>query len=289
MARHIRIPFLADLILTDDPDEIRELANQVALDRGFRARGPLINRILARRIKAALTFERTQLPSVQMRGDPQRQQASDRLSKMFAPGNWDSELVKLIAAHVRGTPGRPAGELAQEVMGRVFDSDYTANADTWAAAQAIDEHLQSRNPIMALLRKISGAVPRAQSALRQAASGDPGAMHGTGIAVHNLVLSLERMQTLWANESMRSRLAPEEAALSVIAAPRTVMRAAAEHEDTIGGRVRPATLVALNTRAAADKAMDADLAFLGSSWSRCPAQHWVMALLAEVWREAGDV
>jgi hypothetical protein len=34
--------------------------------------------------------------------------------------------------------------------------------------------------------------------------------------------------------------------------------------------------------------MDAHLAFLGDSWSGCPAEAWVMALLEEVWRQAGE-
>ncbi len=287
MARHIRIPLLADLILTDDPNEIRQLAEHTLLDRGFRARGPLINRLLARRVKSALSLERTALPSAQMRNNPDRQQTSAKLTKMFAPGNWDVETLEQMANHVRGATTRPAGELAQEVVGRVFDPDYAANKETWEAARLVEAHLQSRNPFRRLLRMMTGALPRAQSILGRAARGDTGAVHGTGIAVHNLVLSLDRMQIAWADETLRARLTPEQAALRAIAAPRTVMRAGAGHGDTVGGRVRPVTLVAMNTREAVDKAMDADLAFLGSSWSRCPAERWVMALLAEIWRQAG--
>lgn len=289
MARHIRIPLLADLILSDDPDEIRQLADHVALDRGFQSRGPLINRLLARRVKTALQLDGAPLPSAQMRDDAERQQTSEKLAGMFAPGNWDDETLAQMAALVRGDTTRPAGELAQQVVGRVFDPSYTATADTWEAAQAIETHLQSRNPIMRLLRKIVGTLYTAQRKLGRAAGDDKSAVHGTGIAVHNLVLSLERLQATWADQTQRARLSPEEAAMSVIAAPRTVMRAGAGDGDTVGGPVRPVTLVALNTRAAAGKAMDADLAFLGSSWSRCPAEQWVMALLAEIWRRAGEM
>ncbi len=288
MARRVRIPLLADLILTSDPDEIRQLADHVALDRGFRPRGPLLNRVLAQRVKAALSIQGRPLPSAQMRDDAVRQQTAEKLTLMFRPGNWDAGTVALLAAQIRSIRGRPAGELAQEVVGKVFDPDYTASHETWQAANIVEAHLRSWNPVARLFRALTGALPRAQSTLSRASGGDAGAVHGTGIAVHNLELSLNRMQAAWADEILRARLTPEEAALRAITAPRTVLRAGADHVDTLCGPVRPFTLVALNTREAADKGMDRNLAFLGSSWSRCPAEKWVMALLAEVWRQAGD-
>lgn len=288
MARRIRIPLLADLILADDPDEIRQLADHVTLDRGFRPRGPLLNRVLAKRVKAALSTQGTPLPSAQMRDDPERQRTADKLVQMFRPGNWDAGIVALLAAQIRGIGGRPAGELAQEVVGKVFDPEYAASPETWQAADIVEAHLRSWNPITRLCRALTGALSRAQSTLSKASGGDAGAVHGTGIAVHNLELSLTRMQAAWSDETLRARLTPDEAALRAIAAPRTVLRAGSDHSDTLCGPVRPFTLVALNTREASDKNMDRDLAFLGSSWSRCPAEEWVMALLAEVWRQAGD-
>ena len=288
MARHIRIPLLADLILTDDPDEIRQLANHGALDRGFRPRGPLINRLLARRVKSALALDGAPLPSVMMRESSERQQISENLTAMFTPGKWDADTLAQMAAFVRGDKDRPAGELAQEVVGRVFKPDYIATKQTWDAAKAIEDHLQTFNPIRRIMQFVSGALYKAQLVLGRASDGDTGAVHGTGIAVHNLALSLERLRDAWADETLRSSLTPEQAALRAVVAPRTVMRAGMRHSDTIGGRVRPVTLVAMNTRTAACSRMNADLSFLGSSWSHCPAERWVMALLAETWRQAGE-
>ncbi len=288
MARHIRIPLIADLILTDDADEIGQLADHAALDRGFRPRGPLINRILAHRVRSALSLGGNPLPSAMMRDDPERRRMSQDIADKFAPGNWDTDTLTQMVGYVRGDLSRPVGELAQQITGRVFDPTYAASAETWDAAKAIETHLQSFNPLRRLIAFLSGALRDAQGVLGQAAKGDKGAVHGTGIAVHNLALSLERLQAAWADQRLRAHLTPEQAALRVIAAPRTVMRAGKRQSDTIGGRVRPVTLVAMNTRRAAGAGMDADLAFLGSSWSRCPAQHWVMALLAEIWKQAGE-
>ena len=288
MARRIKIPLVVDLILTDEPNEIRALANQANLDRGFRPRGPLMNRVLVRRLKSALSLDGKPLESARMRGDRERQRVSGKLTELFAPGRWDADTLASMADHVRGDTARPVGELAQEAIGRMFDTCYTADANTWAAARSIDSHLQMRNPVRRLLRRLSGALGHAQDILGRAANGDTGAVHGTGVAVHNLALSLERMQSLWTDEENRARLGPKQAALSALAAPRTVIRVGTGHGDTVGGPVRPGTLVALNLRRAASRSMDANLAFLGSSWSRCPAEAWVMALLAEVWRKAGE-
>lgn len=288
MARHIRIPLLADLILTDEPDDIRQLANHDALDRGFQSRGPLINRMLARRVKSTLSLDGAPLPSAMMRDSPDRQDISGKLSDMFRPGSWDSRTLAQMAAYVRGDLSRPAGELAQEIIGRVFDPRYAANHETWDAAKTLEAHLQSFNPIQRVARFVSGALKTAQGVLARASGGDTGAVHGTGIAVHNLALSLDRLREAWADETLRSRLSPDQAAARAIVAPRTVMRAGARHCDSVGGRVRPVTLVAMNTREAAATGMNVDLAFLGSSWSRCPAEQWVMALLAEIWNQAGD-
>ncbi len=286
MARHIRIPLIADLILTDDPQEIRHLAGHSALDRGFQSRGPLINQLLARRVRSALSLRGKPLPSAMMRKSPERRETSDRLAGMFTAGNWNPDTLKQIAAYVRGNRNRPAGELAQEVIGRVFDPTFSANEHTWKAAQVIEDHLQSFNPVRRILRSFTGALRNAQKTLGDAFDGDLGAVHGTGIAVHNLALSLDRMRKDWADETLRS-LTPEQAAQRAVVAPRTVLRATAHECDVSAGQLRSGTLVAMNTRTATDKGMHADLAFLQNSWSRCPAQNWVFALLAETWKQAG--
>ncbi len=285
MARHIRIPLIADLILTDDPQEIHQLASHSALDRDFHPRGPLINRVLARRVKSALSLRGKPLPSAMRRDRSERCETSDRLTGMFTAGNWNTDTLDQIIAFVRGDRRRPAGELAQEVIGRVFDPEFSADEQTWEAAQVVQDHLQSFNPIRRVLRSFSGALRNAQKALGDAMQQDLGAVHGTAIAAHNLALSFERMRDDWADD-IRKTLSPEQAAQRAIVAPRTVLRAAASECDLVAGQLRRGTLVAMNTRAAVGRSMDADLAFLRSSWSHCPAQQWVVALLAEIWKQA---
>jgi len=288
MTRQIRVPGLLNVIRTDDADTIRTLANHPALDRDFEAKGPLINRLLAARVRRGLRSAMGPLPSALMRDDEARAQSQADLRERFKPGNWDAAGVGNLASYVQGADSRPVGELAQEVVGRVLDSEYRANEDTWEAATKVERHLRARNPILRIIRWLSGELMRAQNVLSRASRNDGASVHGTGVAVHNLVDSLDWMRAAWTDHGRRERLTPQTAAHAAIRAPHTVLRAGAYDTDLLGGTVAPGTLVAFDTRKAAERGMDAHLAFLGDSWSGCPAEAWVMALLEEVWRQAGE-
>ena len=64
MGRLLRIPFLVDLNRTADPSEIRAFAKDGRLDRNFSGRGPLLNRILTRKVRNVLAVKGVTLPSV---------------------------------------------------------------------------------------------------------------------------------------------------------------------------------------------------------------------------------
>ena len=288
MVRHIRIPLLIDVMLTRDPDDIRELAQHDGLDRGFDGRGPLVNRLLSARVRRGLRLGGAPLPSARMRDDAARITRQDALKQLFVPGNWDPAIVIALASYVRGEEGRHVGQLAQDAVGRVFRPEFRAGHDSWEAAQVIGDHIAPGRPLRRFLRVLTGALSRAQVALGRTSDNDPAAVHGLGVAIHNLVVSLEKMRAAWADTDLRARLNPTEAAHRSITAPRNVMRAGAAHTDVIGGRLRPGTLVAMQTREAASATMDTRLAFLGEAWSHCPAEAWVMGLLAEVWRQAAE-
>ena len=288
MTRQIRFPGIVDVIRTDDPDTIRTLASHAALDRGFEPRGPLVNRLLAGRVRRALRSGDAPLPSALMRDDADRKAEQARLRETFAAGNWDDATVEALAEYVRGRDTRPVGELAQEVIGLVFTPTYNSDEEVWDAATKVEFHLRSWNPVLRLVRWLSGELYRAQKILTRAADGNAAAVHGTGVAVHNLVQSLDWLRSARADAGRARRLTPVTAARASLQAPQTVVRAGAYSTDLPGGTVSPGTIVALDTRKAASRAMDTDLAFLGSSWSRCPADVWVVALLEEVWRRSGE-
>lgn len=290
MARHIRIPFLIDIILVNDAHGIRADADHDLLDRGYRPRGPLLNLIIAGRVRKALRFGSKPLPSAEMRDNPERARQQGELAERLNPADkkypWDDELVADLAAHVRGGIGRPAEQLMQELVGRLFKPTYTATTDTWLAAVTLDGTIRSWNPVKRFLWLVSNARERAQDTLGQAAGNDLAAIHATGIAVHNLVQSEKHLKADWADPVRRAGLTPDQAALRALVAPERVLRQATAEGTALAGSLRPGTLVAFGVGEAAAHTMDPDLAVLTGSWSQCPAHGLIPALLAEIWSTA---
>ena len=96
MGRVLHIPFLVDLIRTDDPAQIRAFAQDPRLDRGFRVTGPLLNRILTRKVRDVLALDGVPLPSVASRGDSERARAQAELQAQLdaaAPGAFDDQSI----------------------------------------------------------------------------------------------------------------------------------------------------------------------------------------------------
>jgi len=291
MARALRIPWLVDLIRTDDRSEIALLAGDLRLDRRFEARGPLLNRILTGRIRTLLTIDGTRLSAVAPRFDRKRagnQSALEERLKAVAAGPvCDEECIGALVAVVRGARDIAAiGPAVQQTIGRLFDPAYRATPATWRAAQVLDEAVHTRNPVKGIVWRISGRIARAQRLLAQLVKGDPSGIHATGIAIHNLVHGIETMRALWAEPGLRDGLSREAAIARCLLAPPSVMRQATAHGGTIAGELRPGTLVLLELAAAHARTPGPDVAFMATSWSRCPAGGWIPALLGKVWDRA---
>ncbi len=286
--RRIRIPFLADIILVDSAHGIRADADHDLLDRGYRPRGPLLNRIIAGRVRKALRFGKTPLPSAQMRGNSERARKQEDLADRLDPATtpWNADLIGSIADYVRGGNGRPVEHLVQELVGRLFKPTYTAGKGTWRAAKTLDGAIRSWNPVKRFLWLISNARVRSQNTLGKASDNDLAAIHATGIAVHNLVESVRRLKSDWSNPVRRAGLTPEQAALRTMVGPARILRQAAAEGTALAGSLNPGTLVIFEVGRAAAHSLDSDLAVMSRSWSRCPAHALVPALLAEIWRTA---
>jgi hypothetical protein len=115
---------------------------------------------------------------------------------------------------------------------------------------------------------------------------DLSAVNAIGIAVHNVVKSLRHMKLLFTNVEARSGLSAREAAEECLFAPVSVYRQA-----TAAGRLGDCpysrhSLFVLSTGEAARQAEGRSLVFMEDSWSRCPANLWVPAMLEGVWSRA---
>ncbi|WP_299441376.1 hypothetical protein [uncultured Rhodospira sp.] len=289
MTRRIRIPFLIDLIRVNDAATIRAVADEVALDRGFEPPlGPLVNRHVFRRVRGALQAPDGPLPSLRRRDDTVRQEAQAALTARLEgdPADLlDDETLDKLAARVRGAGGE-AGPLAQQLIGRLFRADYTATAETWDAAWVVQTTAQSNNVVRYWLWLLTGRITRAQKVLSDAVSGDAAGVHATGIAVHNLVDSIERLAALYRDEYLRTTTSTDEVIARALLAPPTTLRQATRHADCLAGSLRPGTLVTFSSREAGTKSLDPRVVFMRDSWSACPAHALVPAMIAAVWTRA---
>lgn len=283
----MRIPLLLDLQTLRGADAVRSGADSALLDRRLENRGPLINRLLARRLRSTLCTDDGRLPSALPRDDPGRLAAQQALSERLdaLPRICDDETLDSLAAAVRGDPhARAIGALAQQAVGRLFARGYIGDADSWQAALDFDAGV--RGGIFKLLwLRISGRLRRARRLLAERVGGDRSGVHGTGIAVHTLAGVLERMAELW-RASPAGQRPPVSDAIALCLRPpgRAVRQAVAS--GSAGASVRAGTIVLFELDKAFEGAGERDLVFLSPFWSRCPADQAVVRLLTETWTRA---
>jgi len=290
MGRLLRIPFLIDLIRTDNPTEIEAFAADKQLDRNFSGRGPLFNRILTRKVRSVLSLDGVPLPPVAPRGDQERARAQTELQARLdaaASAGFGDDTVTDIARAVRGFKDAPALEHAiQQAVGRAFAKDYRATEESWAAAQLLDKAAHSMNPLAGMLWRSTGQITRAQRLLSEKVHYDRAGVHATGIAVHNLVRGFAIMRSLFAYPNVPDPAAGDAVVARCLKAPESVLREAVPESGPGAAAIRPGTLVVLDLKAAQQRDARPEIVFMTGSWSQCPAAAWVPALIRAVWDRA---
>jgi hypothetical protein len=289
--RKWRIPGIIDLVIADERAAIRDLGENRNLDRRLDANGPLINRMIASRVRCALTVDGKRLPSIGPREDRARAQnqaeLKSRLHDLCSGPVVDEETLRALADAVRGVAGAPVLAIpAQQAIGRWFVQDYVADDWTWRAASTLNAAVTSMNLIWVLYLYVSGAVRSAKRELAARVKGNLAGVHATAIAVHNVVRGLEVMRELWRDQHLRRRLSDDAAVGRCLFAPANVLRQATTAGDSVSGALKPGTLVVLALEAARQRAPGDDVTFLSRSWSYCPASEAVLALLRAVWSRA---
>lgn len=287
MTRALRIPFLVDLIRTDDPVQIRAFAQDQRLDRCFTSTGPLLNRLLTRKVRRVLALDGVPLPSVASRNDQERAYAQAELQARLnaaAAGRFDDDSIVNLAKAVCAHKDAPTLELAvQEAVGRLFAVDYRATDDSWAAARLLDQAAHSMNPLKAIYWRLTGRITQAQGVLAAKVHNDRAGVHATGIAIHNLVRGFAYMRTLLPSTNMLRR---DNVVARCLKAPESVLRQASFKSPVRGDGIEPGTLVVLDLDAAQQRDAAPEIVFMANSWSQCPAAAWVPALLGAVWDRA---
>ncbi|MGA7159144.1 MAG: hypothetical protein WBY53_20020 [Acidobacteriaceae bacterium] len=282
---------LIDLITLDSLDEIREMAQNAVIDRRLDTFRPLVNGILLHHLLGILSFRGRRFPTMSAKSAPGRAAEQDQLwetlnARSGALREGPIELEAL-ARWIRGIGNeKELGRLVQQAVGSQFDASYRATEETWKAALTLEAALQTKNPWKLLAWGITGKIRNAKRVLASKVGEDLAAVHGTGVALHNIVRALERMENLYANVALRSSLPSEEVIRRCLSAPASVMRQATSAGKLGGCPFRKGTLFVV-ALAEAQKASGADeLVFMKDTWSRCPAEQWVPSLLTGIWKRA---
>jgi hypothetical protein len=289
MARHVRVPLLADMVLTGDPAEIRLLLTDPRADRTFAVRGPLLNRLIMRRIRRVLVLDGAPLPPVAPRAAPGRagaqaalEQRLRALAEPCSPQQRD-ELV----AHVLGHRDPAAlAPLVQSVVGCLFAPGYEPRPERWEAARLIDAAVRSNNVLRRLGWALTRRVSRARAFLSEPVRNDRAGLHATAVAVHNLVASFETMRVLLSQPWSASSMTTESAVARCLSPPSAVLRQWNAHAATAAAELRPGTLVVADLHSAHESEPSGAIAFMRGTWAQCPAAAWVESLLAAVWEQA---
>jgi hypothetical protein len=281
-------PGIIDVVVVTDPLEIRTVSNEPSFDRDFELHVPVRNRQRLRKMLGIFSVGGRIFPTMLPRTNPSRAAAQDELwSRLNAKADevkHGSAELETLAEWVRGTgTAEQLGLLVQQSVGRLFVESFTATDESWAAACIVLEAASSSNVLKMLGWRISGKLERAKTLLASMVNGDLAAVNGISVALHHIVDGLHKMRQLAANPTLRSSMPTDVVVDECLFAPTTVLRLAKTSGDVGGCPFRRGSLFVLRLGSASKGAANRDLVFLSQSWSRCPAEKWVPALLEGVW------
>jgi hypothetical protein len=288
MARRIRIPFLLDVVLVDDVEEMTQLNRRPDVARIVSAAGGLVHRVIQRRISGTLHVGRDPLPAFAARDDQSRAERQARLEDALDRLDLEREPlasdIRRLGRYVSGqAPDVPVGEAVQQVVGRLFVPTYVATAESYRAAEVIAGWPRA-NPVKALWWRWSGQLRRSRALLWEKAGDNPACIHATAIAMHNVVTTIERMREMARDPGSRT-LAPRDAVQACLVAPAGLLRSATRQARVpfLTRPLRVGSLILFRLERIHAGTRDDAVAFLRGEWSQCPGHRIVPRLLEAVW------
>jgi hypothetical protein len=289
--KRIRIPGIVDIVSSDDAAEIEALAQDPKLDRAYADHSIPVNGKILQRVQDTLQIVGKPFPTVAPRCAEGRATAQEalwkRLNAMAPAYSAGPNELESLAAFVRGEGSADAcGPLVQQVVGSLFAPNFEATEDSWNAALVLDQAPRTMNLALLAWWALTKKVDRAKQLLSDMVDGDLAAVHAIGVALHNIVNGVTFMRELYGDPSSRTTLSPEAAGSRCLFAPATVLRQPTDTDNSTSGDLETGTLVLLSLQAANAKTPNANLAFLRNTWSQCPAEQWVPALLEGIWLRA---
>jgi hypothetical protein len=285
------VPGIIDIVVVTDPIEIRTVSTETIFDRDFAGHVPIRNGQRLRNMLRVFSVSGKRFPTMLPRTNPVRAAAQEelwlRLNLKAEEAKRGPAELEPLAEWVRGIgAAEQLGPLVQQSVGRLFVETFTATEESWAAARMVLEAAGSSDVLKMLWWRVSGRLERAKTLLASMVNGDLAALNGISVALHHIVDGLRKMRQLIATPSLRSSMTTDAAVDECLFAPTSVVRQAKTSGEVRGCPFRRGSLFVLGLGTASHGAANRDLVFLSQSWSRCPAEKWVPALLAGVWTRA---
>ena len=158
--------------------------------------------------------------------------------------------------------------------------------ESWSAAEVLRDAPSSFNPVRRAVWMLTGRIASARATLAARVGQNPTGLHATGVAIHNLVEGFRRMRAIYADPAQRRQRSVASAVAASLVAPGQVLRQPLVAGTCPAGSFSEDTAVLLRLERANARHPGYRTAFMSESWSWCPAQDWLPALLEAVWREA---
>jgi hypothetical protein len=290
LKRH-HIPGVLNVFEVTDPDDIEAVNNDPRIDRQFDSPTCPLNWLLLKRSLSVLSCAGNRFPTMSPRDSVARKSAQqalwNRLSLKVPEVKLGPEELEPLSNWIRSNGADESlGLLAQQILGRLFSETFVATPESWDAATALVKAPRSSNIARLIWWALSGKVRRAKRQLAGMVNNDLSAVNAIAIAVHNLVNSLRRMRSVYADKNLRLTLSPLDAVNRCLAAPVSVYRQATVAGELKGSQFSSGSVFILNIGEAAKMEGAGNLVFMRDSWSSCPAEQWVPAMLEGVWVRA---
>lgn len=303
MARHLRLFGLASLVIVDDDREIDDLIDHPALVRDFEARGPVINRMLVTRLNREFRIDGHIMLSMASRRSAARErnqaELAEKLDHFATVNGWSGEAIQALSLYVAtghdfdGAKAALAYVTAYPFLqnAEVSDTGEPFERDRFADLFGHYECLsQARRPgsLRGFCARLTGGDKRARRALLEAMNGDENGLHAVAVTLDNSVPILQNMRrlTLKLTDSRRKRIPFHW--LDTRTAPQIVLRQIKEAYSLphLEERVPAYTLFLLRMKRSMREDTPAGFEFAVGHWSACPAQRYLRAMFAEVWRQS---
>jgi hypothetical protein len=285
--KRISFSVLIDKIIVEDAETIRALAADERIDRRFVLRPP-INGLFLGRLLRNLSYKGAHFPHMTPRNDEARMILHEALWEAFnakaaAMAQGPDELEPL-AKWIRQESDDEPGVLVQQVIGQFFKSDFHATPESWQAALNLREDATSKNLPKMFWWQLTGKARRAKKQLGAATNDNLVAIHGIAVAAHNLVATVRQLRSFYADAAVRDILTPEMAVEQSLSAPPVVYRQALSEGVAAGCPYSKFTLFLLKLKDANRDHQAKDMVFMTGTWSRCPAEQWIPAVIAGMWK-----